>query len=558
MSESHGTALTLKRREDFEKVATYVKQQVREKSLELRGEDLSVDDKYVGLQINEDENTIIWHDYGHHGDHLDFIPIAESVIKVFPDVEMERQGWWGERLWNYIIVDGKWQEYTLWKFVAYTEGKGEEVLLEYKEPKDGRTEEEKHDERNRMCKELAEQQSQKLAGVEMAVYYYDGCNIYTTIEEFYRAKDGCASHEYVDSGLKVLIEGDIENDKQEDFIDHVGQLLLHPMECAAEIIKRARKDEGWNQLYATEMMFYGDTTNYFSLIEPSDKKWLMEMAEASDDACAIYCLLFGMHHKYRYFYETFVDDDTKEEVTVLSYELLDGSTFEKKEGEEERLIQKVLDPIMIGHLSVKELTKLCHEIDDCQKLLMERIRKGDEEAAMSIDDPAILQELCDKGNKYAAYELYYKHRWGDEANGIFIDPKQARDYYDLAGDIPYKTEWDDSDDPGEEYPSTYKYELTGNTGTLDGVQTLINGLCQRFGIPENVEDGLGMFVDQRMLMKVLVGSDTMYYRGNVQYMERESPDRLVITTEADSGYPLLYALRQCFDNLEITMEEKNY
>ena len=49
MSESHGTVLKLKRHEDFEKVATYVKQQVREKSLKLVGEDLSVDSDYVGL-----------------------------------------------------------------------------------------------------------------------------------------------------------------------------------------------------------------------------------------------------------------------------------------------------------------------------------------------------------------------------------------------------------------------------------------------------------------------------------------------------------------------------
>ena len=32
MSESHGTSLRLKRREDLAKVAAYVKQQVREKS----------------------------------------------------------------------------------------------------------------------------------------------------------------------------------------------------------------------------------------------------------------------------------------------------------------------------------------------------------------------------------------------------------------------------------------------------------------------------------------------------------------------------------------------
>ena len=58
-----------------------------------------------------------------------------------------------------------------------------------------------------------------------------------------------------------------------------------------------------------------------------------------------------------------------------------------------------------------------------------------------------------------------------------------------------------------------------------------------------------------MLMKVLVGSDTEYYRGNVMTMEREAPDRLVITTEADMGEPLLYALRQCFDNLTVEMKE---
>ena len=159
MSESHGTCLSLKRHEDLEKVAAYVKQQVRKKSIEQVGEDLSEDDDYVGLQIDEVKYEIIWHDYGHHGDHLDFNPIAESVIKEFPEVEMERQCWYGQAVRNYDIVDGKWQQYTLWKFVAYTDGKGEEIQLEYKQLKDGRTEEEKHDELDRMCKEMAQSAS---------------------------------------------------------------------------------------------------------------------------------------------------------------------------------------------------------------------------------------------------------------------------------------------------------------------------------------------------------------------------------------------------------------
>lgn len=546
MSERHGTALILKRHEDLKKVATYVKQQVREKSLELLGEDLSKDDKYVGLQLNGAENKIIWHDYGHHGDHLDFNPIAESVIKVFPDVEMERQGWWGQEIWNYIIADGKWQEYTLWKFVGYTEGKGEEVLLEYKEPKGDRTEEERREERNKMCREMAEQQSQKQPNVEIAVYAYDYFEPYLIIKEFYRAKNGHASHEYVDGGIERIILGSYDF----DWIEDIGQVLLHTMEIAAEIIKRARKGEDWSPLYATEMMLYGDTTRYFSLIEPSDKEWLMELAEkaSDDDVRAIYCLLFGMHHKYRYWDETFVDEDTKEEFTILRYEPIDGSTFEKEEGEEECLIQKVLDPIMISHLSVEELTKLCYEIKDNTKLLLERIRKGDEEAAFDIDNPNILQELCDKGNKTAAEKMAYKYAYGDEENGIYIDHKKAAEYMKQAGESYDPEDYKEAVDPHE-----FDYTLRGNASTLNGIETMILALCQRFGTPDNE---LGMYVPLGPLMQMLVGSPN--YEGNVLGMKQESLDCLTLHTEANSGYPLLYALRQAFTYLEVEMQETEW
>lgn len=553
MSESHGTCLSLKRHEDFVKVAAYVKQQVREKSIEQVGEDLSEDDKYVGLQINEEKNEIIWHDYGHHGDHLEFTPITESVIKEIPGVEMERHDWWGpQEAWNYVIADGKWQQYTLWKFVAYTDGKGEEVQLEYKEPKDGRTEEEKHEERDKMCKEMAERLSRLHPDVEIAVYAYDWWQYPTSVEEFYRAKDGRATKEMVDRGWVAIM--DCAYLDAMEWVESIGHVLLHPMEDAAEVIKRAREDE--DAFIATEMLLHGDTARYFSLIEPADKEWLMKQVEEREDVCAIYCLLHGMHHKYKYWTETFVDEDTNMEVELLRYEDVEGATFEKSEGEEERLIQMVMEKK--DRLTIEELTKLCSEIDDNQELLLARIEKGDEEAAIYIDDPAILQELCDKGNKWAAWELYFKNRYGDEENGIFIHHKEARLYYDLALKLGYELAedgsdaWDDTDDPGEEDPSTYQYELTGNAETLNGVETLINDLCQKFGTPDNE---LGFYVPQRQLMKVLVGSDTEYYRGNVITMERESPDHLIITTEADNGEPLLYALRYTFENLNVEMKE---
>ena len=545
MSESHGTCLALKRHEDLEKVAAYVKQQVREKSIEQVGEDLSEDDKYVGLQINEEKNEIIWHDYGHHGDHLEFTPITESVIKEFPGVEMERHDWWGpQEAWNYVIADGKWQQYTLWKFVAYTDGKGEEVQLEYKEPKDGRTEEEKHEERDKMCKEMAERLSRLHPDVEIAVYAYDWWQYPTSVEEFYRAKDGRATKEMVDRGWVAIM--DCAYLDAMEWVESIGHVLLHPMEDAAEVIKRAREDE--DAFIATEMLLHGDTARYFSLIEPADKEWLMKQVEEREDVCAIYCLLHGMHHKYKYWTETFVDEDTNMEVELLRYEDVEGSTFEKNKGEEERLIQMVMEKK--DRLTIEQLTKLCSEIDDNQELLLERINKGDEEAAVFINDPATLQELCDKGSKYAAFELYRKCMWGDEENGIFINKREAKHYFDLAGEIPqqYEEEWDDVDDPGEEYPEEFCYTLTGDAQTLGAVETLINDLCQQYGTPGNE---LGLYVPQQILMKLLVGSDSIYYRGNVLRMEQKNDNTLVLHTESNNSGPLYYALHQCFPDLQI-------
>ena len=526
MSESYGSVLTLKRHEDLEKVATYVKQQVREKSLELVGEDLSVNSDYVGLIIDEEEDKIIWHDYGLHGDHLDFSEIANCLIREIPDVDMELRMFYGLDGDNYMIVDGEWQEYTPWNFVTYVKDNGDKVLLEYKEIKDGQTDEEKHDKRDKMCKEMAEQQSRQQPGVEIAVFCYDYNELYSYIEEFYRAKEGCVTHQNVDAGLVEIMSCGYFDEM--DWVKCYGEALLHPLDFLAEIINRARKGDDYYPLYATRMMLYGNIAHYFSLMEPSDKDWLMKQVEEHNDIGAIYCLLFGMNHKYQYWNETFVDEDTHEEVTLLRYDPLDGSTFKKQESEEARLVQIIINESY--QYSPDEIMRV-------YKMVPNKIE--------------LLQICVEKGNKDAARELYEKYYYGDEEHGIFINRRRAKEYYDLAGDAVYD-EWDDSDDPGKEDPSTYEYTLTGNADTLNGIRKTIDDLCQKFGTPGNE---LGLYVPQRLLMKLLVGSDTEYYRGNVLTMEQPTPDKLVITTEADNGFPLLYALRECFTNIEIKLKE---
>ena len=296
---------------------------------------------------------------------------------------------------------------------------------------------------------------------------------------------------------------------------------------------------------------------YLDVFQPSDKAALMELAEGGD-LCATCALLKGMKRKERSFPYELEDEETGEKVVITRVEVLDGTTFEVSEEVKDRLYGKLLE-VMKDCGTMALYTAAYHlsegEAVDVTPILLELVGRGEESVAERIEDPAVLQKLCEKGNKWAAYALYDKYRWGDEKQGIFINRQKAKEYYDLAGEIPYKEGWDDSDDPGEEDPGAYEYVLTGNAATLDGVQKLVNDLCQRFGTPDNE---FGLFVPQRILMKVLVGADTEFYRGNIQNLERKSPERLVITTEADRGEPLLYALRQCFTDLNIEMKEKEW
>lgn len=257
---------------------------------------------------------------------------------------------------------------------------------------------------------------------------------------------------------------------------------------------------------------------------------------------------------FHFWIEAFKDEETGEDVSIERRDILDTELSD----EERQLIKAIAADI--PNLTDEELLRFQEEISyfGCrtkEQIYIERVRRGEESMAESIEGVPTLRVLCDKGNRWAAYALYQKYNWGDEKQGIFINKREAKHYFDLASDVPqqYNDEWDDVDHPGEEFSEEFCYTLTGNAQTLDAVEKLINDLCQKLGIPENEQDGLGLFVPQRQLMKVLVGSDTEYYRGNVQHVERKAPDRLVITTEADKGEPLLYALRQCFENLNVEM-----
>lgn len=337
----------------------------------------------------------------------------------------------------------------------------------------------------------------------------------------------------------------------DDMEETYEKIIFNTEQVFQSALAKARADEGWYPRIVSEYLFFDHSLH--SLVA-EDFTWLQALAE--DNIVPACCLiLLGMDQKIHEWEETFTDEDTGEEFKFTRSDIVEGTLFEPDETLKKKFTQAIYDAATHHRVGTDEIRCACRYPLDKTPLALELIRRGEEDAAEYIDDPAILQELCDKGNKYAARELYHKYAWGDEEHGCFIDKKKAKAYYDMAGDAIVWDQWDDEDDPGEAFPSTYEYLLTGESATLDGIETLIRDLAQRFGIPENEEDGLGLFVPQQQLIKLLVGSDSVYYRGNVQYLEREATDRLIITTEADSGEPLLYALRQRYENLKIEMKK---
>ena len=160
-----------------------------------------------------------------------------------------------------------------------------------------------------------------------------------------------------------------------------------------------------------------------------------------------------------------------------------------------------------------------------------------------IQDPAILQELCNNGSKSAALKLGQMYDKGDEKNGIFRHPLKAREYFKMAGE---KYEYE----PEEENPHEADYFLRGSAEELAAVKTLVDELTQKYGDAFNE---FGLYIPMNILMKTLVGS--RYYDGNLLTMNTDDPECIVLHAEANTMEPLLYALRQAFPNLEIEMKE---
>lgn len=280
------------------------------------------------------------------------------------------------------------------------------------------------------------------------------------------------------------------------------------------------------------------------IIETEDQGWLTQMANEGDIHAAL-ILIDGMNHNYHCWDEDYINEDTNETVTVKRCEVVEGTIFPFDKALQTRLLKMIFDAK--EKMSDEELAIVSNLLNglyiDFMPIVNERIRRGDDTVAYVIDDPKLLQELCDKGNKLAAEWLGYKYNEGDEYNGIFINPQKAKEYFEMAG-IDYEFEMPD------EEPRHGELYLLGSAQDLASIKELVERLTQRYGIPDNE---LGLFVPMEVLMDELVGSK--YYEGNLLFMNTDDPERIVLRVEANDLKPLRYALLQKFPSLKLRLKK---
>jgi len=279
-------------------------------------------------------------------------------------------------------------------------------------------------------------------------------------------------------------------------------------------------------------------TGYAHLMSPDDVNWIAPLA-LEPFLPAVDILFDCMRKKMRFYDELFFDEDLKENIVVerVDYDY-DESTFAPDGELEKEIGERIVSSFpALSNVELNEYygTFLPWEYRD-----------------------KIQAELLKRKDKDALLRLAMDYRTGDEASGIFIDFDKAKQIYDLVG--VKKGEFDHEDfDPIKEaselredainsFPEFAAFVVEGPSAPA--VKHLIEDLYDKFG-----EKGeMYFYLPLEAMMKILVGSK--HYVGYIQTLTEHSTEKIEFTVEFYSCSPdsLMYALQQCFEDLEVTFK----
>ena len=174
---------------------------------------------------------------------------------------------------------------------------------------------------------------------------------------------------------------------------------------------------------------------------------------------------------------------------------------------------------------------------------------NDQIAWNAFENPDELYRLWkEEENLLAGQFLANKYHWGDEKNGIFINPDKARQIYEEIGES-YE-DWDEQTNRDHTLQKT-KFYIWGEEDELEPVNILWMQLGN-YLIMEDEEIMTGYPVG--MIMNLLVGSP--WYEGMVDVLDVVLPTKLSFKAYLEKPEALLYAFKEAFPNLRI-IEEKD-
>ena len=167
----------------------------------------------------------------------------------------------------------------------------------------------------------------------------------------------------------------------------------------------------------------------------------------------------------------------------------------------------------------------------------------------AFENPPELYRLWkEEENLLAGQFLANKYHWGDEKNGIFINPEKAREIYEEIGES-YE-DWDEQSSKDYELKKV-KFLIHGKGEELELIQKIYSDLEGKFKI-EDENDEIG--IPSGILIQLLVGSP--YYEGIVRPFKYIHPGIIEVEAEMENPQALFFAFREAFPNLHI-IEEKD-
>ena len=389
------------------------------------------------------------------------------------------------------------------------------------------------------CHSTLQHLSKQLPQAEIVCYKFELKDNVPSINEYCIMKGG--EGEWIEADSTIMNLGDaciygILEEKATIF-----DVIKDAGACFALALEEVRKTPSQCTAVGYMISYAENAIGLMQYFKPEDKEWL---EQADDRYRTIYdaILLWGMYNSFHTLPETFVDEDTKEEIVITRLELQDTPLFEMDANNEARLFARLYN------------TEYRREWNNMNKNTIELLE------FTNVDYTIILHKMLDSREysitrgeidneiKWMCEKLGDIYRWGCERFGRFIDKQKAKKYYDIAEITDDNPLEDEKQYPEyEDTPTSFKYTVKGNTNEL---KTLIEKYAT-----EPLDNEFGFYTPINKIMHELVGTDIKQpkYFGNVLYALVEDGD-LIIKGEANEPEVLGYAVLKRYPTLQVLIE----